>query len=82
VKLAEDVGSAATTPDTARIEATASGSMSWFFGENASIEGGMMTARSTSSPAQTYALREKTHATADSTSGRRKSHADRARSFG
>jgi hypothetical protein len=45
---------------TATIERTASGAMSWFFGANASIDGGMISIEPSSSPSHAYASREKT----------------------
>ena len=51
-------------PATSRMAATASGSRSWFFGENASIDGGTIQTRAVSRPSQTNAFREKTYASA------------------
>ena len=51
---------AACRPAARRIAATADCGSSWFFAENASIDGGMITARSRSRSSQTKASREKT----------------------
>ena len=63
-------------------EATVSASISWFFGEKASIVGGMIQIRCPSSPSQTNRWRENTSASAPFSSGRRKSQAPRTSSFG
>ena len=63
-------------------EATVSASISWFFGEKASMVGGMIQIRCPSSPSQTNRWREKTSASAPFSSGRRKSQAPRTSSFG
>ena len=64
VKIASPGPAGPARPVAARMPSIWQGSIAWFFGENASMHGGMTTARLSSSPSQMYWDRENTCACA------------------
>src|SRR5262249_56385017 len=70
-----------STPMPARIARTVSASRYWFFGENGSIDGGVIAAFSPAIHGGTYSRRVKTNRAAGARYGRRKLHAARVASF-
>ena len=73
--LGGTVGAApSSTPSPTRMARTVSGSSGWFFGENGSIDGGMIQAFSAGIHGGTQARRENTYACAAARCGRKNSH--------
>ncbi len=72
---------ASITPAAASTASTVGLSIGTFFGEPASMQGGMIETREGSRPSHTYAGREKTVAAAARASSSRNAQASRARSF-
>ncbi len=70
-----------STPSLTRMARTVSASSGWFFGENGSIDGGMIQVFSAGIHGGTYARRENTNASAAARCGRTNSHAARVTSF-
>ena len=80
-KVAGAVGAApSSTPSFTKMACTVSAARCWFFGENGSIDGGMIQALPAGIHDGTYVWRENTHTSAAARCGRRNSHAARVTS--